>query len=425
MPAFVNLRNGTLMASSETIELHIEKMVQNGVGFARHDGQACMVKYAIPGELVKARIDVRHKQFLEATAVEILEASAERIEPPCPLFYTCGGCHVQHMSYTCQLASKTEALEDCLKRIGKLTEPQIADAIASPENLHYRIKTGLKVELQPEPVIGLYQEKSHTLINLERCLLLHAKLNDALPLLRAQYSEKPLVKAKVQLVDMLLCSDPETILVHAQSSARKARSFSLSLSDGRFSQCPEGAGETVSDLRFIRTANSFCQVNAGQNENLIETVLDCIEPDSSRRILELYCGSGNFSLFLARFGAQVFGIEGNRVAVEQARANATNNDIQGCRFEAADVNQIKLKSLPFKYNCLLLNPPRSGCASRTIDQICRLRPQSIVYVSCNPATLARDIHLLCSGGYHVARIQPLDMVPQTCHIETVVKLIRQ
>jgi 23S rRNA (uracil1939-C5)-methyltransferase len=412
------------MSSSEITALRIEKMVQNGLGFARREGQACLVKYAIAGEVVNARIDARHKQFLETTAVEILEPSRERVEPACPLFYTCGGCHLQHMSYACQLSSKVEALADSLQRIGKFPEPDISAPIASPENLHYRIKTGLKVELRPEPVIGLYQEKSHTLINLERCLLLREQLNEALPLLHAQYSEKPLVKAKVQFIDMLLCSNPETILVHAQSSPGKFRSLELSPRSGRFALCPQGASDTVLDFRFLHTANSFCQVNAAQNEQMIDIVLDFLKAGPGRRILELYCGSGNFSLFLARSGALVFGIEGNRTAVEHARRNAANNGVEGCRFQAADVNQIQLSRLPFKCNSLLLNPPRSGCPARVIRQIYALKPSHIVYVSCNPATLARDLRLLCDGGYHPERIQPLDMFPQTCHIETVVQLVR-
>ncbi len=412
------------MSCPETISLRIEKMINNGLGFAHHDGRACLVKYAISGEQVNARIDCEHKQFLEATVVDVLEPSPERVQPPCPLFYECGGCHLQHMTYSEQLASKTQALADSLKRIGKFVEPEISPVIPSPECLHYRIKTGLKVELQPEPVIGFYQEKSHTLVNLERCLLLHEQLNAALPLVRAQYSEKPLVKAQVQMLDMLVCRNPETLLLHAQSSPRKARAFSLSLSSGRFTVCPEGASDTVFDLRFIRTANSFCQVNAGQNEKMIEVVCAMLNPCPGRRILELYCGSGNFSLFLARKGAEVFGIEGNRIAVQQARQNAANNAINGCRFETADVNQILLKDLPFKCNSLLLNPPRSGCPTKVIKQILGLKPSNIVYVSCNPATLARDLRLLCEGGYHLNRIQPLDMFPQTCHIETVVMLIR-
>jgi len=412
------------MSCPESIELRIEKMVQNGLGFARRDGQVCLVKYAIAGELVNARIDSEHKQFLETTAVDILEPSPERVQPPCPLFYECGGCHLQHMTYSQQVISKTEALVDTLQRIGKCIDPPVAEPIASPESLHYRIKAGLKVELRPEPIIGLYQEKSHTLINLDRCLLLHEQINAALPLMRTQYCEKPLVKAKVQLLDILLCRDPETILVHAQSSPSKAKSFSLSLRSGRLSPSPQGASDTVLDMRFIRTANAFCQVNAQQNEKLIEVVLDFLRPDPSLHILELYCGSGNFSLFLARRGALVFGLEGNQAAVEQARLNAANNAINGCRFEVADINLIRLKSLPFKCNRLLLNPPRSGCGSQTIQQILTIKPKIIVYVSCNPATLARDLRLLCKGGYHLERVQPLDMFPQTCHIETVVKLAR-
>ncbi len=412
------------MACNETIPLRIEKMVHNGLGFARRGGQACLVKYAIAGELVSARIDCEHRQFLEATVVDVLEASPERVQPPCPLFYVCGGCHLQHMSYEQQLISKTQALADSLQRIGKFNEPDIQPPIASPERLHYRIKTGLKVELQDEPLIGLYQEKSHTLINLERCLLLNEKLNEALPLLRAQYQEKPLVKATVQSIDMLLCRNPETLLVRAGSSPRKTRSFSLSLRSGRFTPCPQGARDTVVGLNFIRTADSFCQVNASHNENLINVVLDFLQPGPSRRILELYCGSGNFSLFLARQGASVFGLESNPIAIEQARLNALNNSVAGCCFETGDVNRIRLGRLPFKCNSVLLNPPRSGCGSGSIQQMCALKPETIVYVSCNPATLARDVRLLYNGGYRLERLQPLDMFPQTCHVETVAKLVR-
>ena len=256
----------------------------------------------------------QHKQFLEATVVDVLEASPERVQPPCPLFYSCGGCHLQHMSYEQQLISKTQALADSLQRIGKFNEPDIQPPIASPERLHYRIKTGLKVELQDEPLIGLYQEKSHTLINLERCLLLNEKLNEALPLLRAQYQEKPLVKATVQSIDMLLCRNPET-----HPGARRIKPaqnplvFPVSAQRTLHTLCRRAHSDTVVDLSFIRTADSFCQVNASHNENLIAVVLDFLQPGPSRRILELYCGSGNFSLFLARQGASVFGIEANPV----------------------------------------------------------------------------------------------------------------
>ncbi len=415
---------GPHMSCPDNIDLRIEKMVQGGFGFARHGGQACLVRYAIAGELVRARVDCRHKQFIEATALDILEPSPERVQPPCPLFYTCGGCHLQHMSYACQLASKAQALEDCLQRIGKFSPPVTAAPIASPQQLHYRIKAGLKVRLQPEPCIGLYEEKTHELIDIGRCLLLDERLNAALALLRGLYREKPLVKAQVQFIDMLLCRESGTILLRAWSSPRKTRLFTLSLRSGRLLPFAGDASDSVRGLRFMRTPDAFCQVNAALNETMIDVMLDALAPDSSSRILELYCGSGNFSLFLARQGASVFGIEMNPAAVEQARANARVNAIEGCRFEAADVAALRLAKLPFKCTDVLLNPPRSGCAPAAIRQVLALRPRSIVYVSCNPATLARDARLLCDGGYRPGLVQPLDMFPQTCHSETVMKLVR-
>lgn len=411
------------MCSAEHIHLRIAKIVHNGLGFARHEGQACLVKYAIAGELVKARIERRHKQFIEATAVEIPEPSPERVQPPCPLFYTCGGCHLQHMSYAQQLASKAQALEDSLQRIGKFSDLEIPAPIASPAQLHYRIKAGLKVHLQPDVRIGLYEEKTHELIDIERCLLLDERLNAALPLLRDLYREKPLVKAQVQFIDMLVCRASDAIVLRAWSSPRKARTFSLSLKSGRLQPGAGHAHDSVRDLSFIRTPDAFCQVNAAQNETMIDVVLDYLEPGPSRRVLDLYCGSGNFSLFLGRQGAEVFGIEMNPAAVEQARVNAHANAINRCRFETADVSTLRLTKLPFKCTDVLVNPPRSGCAPAVIGQILKLRPHSIVYVSCNPATLARDARLLCDGGYQPERIQPLDMFPQTCHSETVMKLV--
>jgi 23S rRNA (uracil1939-C5)-methyltransferase len=412
------------MSCPETINLRIEKMVQGGLGFARHSGQACLVKYAITGELVKASVDHRHKQFLEATVVDILEPSSERVQPPCPLFYTCGGCHLQHMSYSQQLASKAQALDDSLQRIGKFSDLEIPAPIASPAQLHYRIKAGLKVHLQPDVRIGLYEEKTHELIAIERCLLLDERLNAALPLLHELYREKPLVKAQVQFIDMLLCRDSDTVLLRAWSSPRKTRMFSLSLQTGRLSAYSHEAQENVRDMRFLRTPEAFCQINPQQNDAMIGVVLDFLAPDSSRRILDLYCGSGNFSLFLARSGADVFGIEMNPAAVEQARLNARANAISGCRFETADITTLRLTKLPFRCTDVLVNPPRSGCAAAVIGQILKLRPRSIVYVSCNASTLSRDARLLCNGGYRVDTLQPLDMFPQTCHSETVVKFSR-
>lgn len=410
------------MSCPETLTLRIEKMVLGGLGLAHHQGCACLVKNAISGERVNARIERRHTQYLEAAAVDILEASPERVQPPCPLYSTCGGCHLQHMSGDQQLISKMQAIDDCLQRIGKFNAPCIEPPVASPAQFHYRIKASLKATLLPEPVIGLYQEKTHNLIALERCLLLHGKLNESLPLLREIYSRKPPIKAKVQFIDLLLCRDTATVLVRAWSGPRKDRTFSLSAS--RLVACPQGADDTVAGLRFIRTPPVFCQVNAAQNEAMIELVLDMCAPAPGRSILELYCGAGNFSLFLARAGAAVFGIEQNPAAVEQARLNARANSIQGCRFEAADAGTIRLDRLPFKCTDVLLNPPRSGCTSAAIAGISRLKPESVVYVSCNPATLARDARLLCDAGYALQRIQPLDMFPQTCHIETVVKFVR-
>ena len=412
------------MSCPDTLVLRIDKMIQGGLGLARHEGQACLVKNAIAGELVGARVERCHSQYLEASAVDILEPSPERVQPPCPLYGECGGCHLQHMSYPGQLAAKTQAIEDCLCRIGKFNAARIPEPIASPAQLNYRIRASLKASLSPETVIGLYQGRSHSLVAIERCLLLHEQLNACLPLLLALYHEKPPVKARVQFIDLLLCRQSGTVLLRAWSGPRKDRVFALDPAHGTLTPCPRGCADSVADLRFTRTPDAFCQVNPAQNEAMITLVLEMLAPASGSRILELYCGSGNFSLFLARQGADVFGIEQNPAAVQQARAHALDNRISGCRFEAADAGTVRLDTLPFNCTDVLVNPPRNGCTQAAIRGIIRLRPAAIVYVSCNPATLARDARLLCKGGYVMDRIQPLDMFPQTCHIETVVKFVR-
>ncbi|MCP4714123.1 MAG: 23S rRNA (uracil(1939)-C(5))-methyltransferase RlmD, partial [Deltaproteobacteria bacterium] len=177
--------------------------------------------------------------------------------------------------------------------------------------------------------------------------------------------------------------------------------------------------EKIEDLLFLRDTRNFYQVNYAQNKNMLEHVRRFLAPCLDKHILDLYCGTGNFSLFLARDGAHITGMESNKLSVSQAKANAALNSINDCRFIVTDLDHAEVNNFPQQLDAALLNPPRTGCSQNLIKALISSAPQTIVYVSCNPATLARDLKALAGAGYQIETIQPFDMFPQTFHIETI------
>ena len=407
-----------------TITLKIEKLVHGGSGLARHGGRACFVDGVAPGETVLARISDNRGQYLRADLCEVLEPSASRLQPPCPAAGVCGGCQWQHLTYDAQLSSKADILRDCLVRIAKLPGLTPQPPAPSPLQLRYRSRAALKISGGNKPAMGFYRNRSHTVVEACDCLLLEPYLCRAAEMCRGTIRQNTSYSGFTDLELLAVGGTPLVLGLWQDRAGRHKLPFSVDAESGRIGPPGEPPWEMLSNIAYLRTPENFYQVNRLQNLALIGRVLDYFAPAAGRSVLDLFCGCGNFSLFLARAGARVLGIDSNGTSIAQARKNARKNGISGARFMHGDAGMLKNSALGESYDAVLINPPRAGCEARTLENIAACGPSDIVYVSCDPATLARDLRILHASGYEILEIQPFDMFPQTHHLESVVKLHR-
>ncbi len=405
------------------LELFIEKLLYGGDGLAHQETMACFVRFVIPGEKVIARVNKVKKQYLLTTPIEILTPSENRTEPECQYFKLCGGCHWQHIKYIHQLYWKTEILRECLSRIASINDIPVEPPIPSPSIFNYRSRSSFKIGNLKEPVVGYFQNKSHEIVPVKQCLLLAAPLNNALKKCIEFFRHDQYHFNNISELDMIHINHSGQVLISLNKNKKgKATKLLYNNITNVLNPFENNLNEKIMGIDFKRNIDCFYQVNYEQNLRMVRLVLGYFESIKNCKILDLYCGCGNFSLFLARYGAQVTGIDSNASSIREAVYNAEQNNITGCSFLRGDLNNFSISTLNDKYDGVLLNPPRSGCSRQTLKKIVAKKPLIIVYVSCNPSTLARDLPELISSGYTIEEIQPVDMFPQTFHIETVVKL---
>jgi 23S rRNA (uracil1939-C5)-methyltransferase len=407
----------------QKLTLTIEKLVHGGSGLARMNGKTCFIDGVLPGETVLARIEENRSQYLKAALLDILEASPERTAPPCPLAGLCGGCQWQHISYPGQLAYKASILQDCLVRIGKLYDCEVSPPAPSPLQTRYRSRAALKIDGRKSPALGFYQTKTHTLVRITDCLLLEPELIQALESCRQLLRHNRQEVAGYTELQLLAVNNTTAVLsLWLDRKNRKKMTLVIDTATGGSGEQQSPLTESVDGLLFLRDTEIFYQVNRQQNLAMVHTVREFMEPVAGCDILDLFCGCGNFSLFLAKNSAQLTGIDSNKAAIIEARNNARLNGIEHVQFHAADIDDLGENDLAKNYAGVLINPPRSGCEARTLQLLTEKKPSVIVYVSCDPSTLARDVRVLVDRGYAIDAIQPFDMFPHTYHIETIVKL---
>lgn len=426
----------------QKIDLTIERLGINGEGVGRWQGFTIFVFGALPGERILARIYEARKTFARATLLERFESSLHRVKPPCPLFGRCGGCTLLHLSYEEQLKAKKERVVDALKRIAKI-DIEVLPCIASPQPLSYRNKIQLPVSKNLR--LGLYAHSSHDLIEIEKCDIHSALGEEALKQIQRVLKTAPgardlkhvLIKTALNtqqvLVILVTRTDvPPSALAHEilQSMPEiKGVVQNINPEEGNVilsSQFKTLAGqgaieEKLSGLVFKVSPASFFQVNPAQAEALYAKVLEFAKLTGEERVLDAYCGVGTLSLLLARNAKEVIGIESVSAAVSDAKENAHRNKILNVQFICglAEESITKLQGVELA----VLNPPRKGCESSFLEKLVEIKPKRILYVSCDPATLARDLQILMQKGYTIKRVQPFDMFPQTMHVETVCELI--
>jgi len=410
----------------QLITLTIDKLVHGGAGLAKHEGKACFIDGVLPGETVRARITGERNQYFNAHLHDILEPSPARIQPACPVAGLCGGCQWQHISYPSQLSCKQAIVGDCLKRIAKLHHIEPLSPVASPLEIRYRTRAAFKISGGRSPGIGFFQKQTHSVVETPDCLLLEHGLIEALQVCRKMLKKDPRIAAGYTGLEILaVASSPLVLgLWHGRTLNMKMK-FAVQTATGMVENQYPPVSETVADLVYLRDTENFYQVNRLQNQAMIEKVIKFLAPVAGGAVLDLFCGCGNFSLFLAKKGGFVTGIDSNKACILEARNNARMNGIAGVRFLTGTIEKLTAGDLAARYDGVLINPPRTGCESRTLQLIVQRKPSIIVYVSCNPSTLARDLRLLLETGYAVEEVQPFDMFPQTFHVETIVKLSLQ
>ncbi len=395
-----------------TFEVRIERILPGGLGIAHNAaGRTLLVRLAAPDDVVRVRVDDVRGQTLFASIIEVLEPSSQRAVPPCRYFGRCGGCDFQQLSYQAQLDAKVGIIEDCLRRIGRLeTMPEIM-LTPSPSPLEYRLRAEWQYDAR-EGKLGYYEANSHRICDAEECPKLVPELQRALSEARASDVMREDGSGELRAMS----GDEGAIVV----SINKAETTS-ELATSRHQELTRTVGAET--YRF--DADCFFQVNHALLLPLIEEALRQTELDNNQLALDLYCGVGLFTVPLARRFRRVTGVESNQTAARHANINLRAANLHGAKIECADValwlqsNAQMLEDVGF----VLLDPPRAGVDATTIKILLRLLPRRIVYVSCDPATLARDVRLLRDGGYELERVMAFDMFPQTHHVETVAHLI--
>ena len=427
---------------SEQTEVLIEKLVHGGSGLARlATGQAVFVPGALPGERVVVDIRKKRKGILEAALVRVLSPSKDRITPLCRGEKECTGATWPHIAYPAQLIYKQEILLDTLKKIGAMEPKRPLPILPSPRTDHYRLRTQFNVRMKDnEQRIGFFRQGSYDLIEVENAFLIHPVIDRALKNIRALSDKLPLL-AEIHInaspsgvVHLLLFSEQQPFppMESFFSDLRKTSPEVIGMTGfaGRKKAFTLGRNQLsleVEGMTLKATEGNFFQVNWEQNRNMVRTVLDFTALTGSETVLDLYCGIGNFSLPLARKAGTVIGIESGYSAIEDAKANAQLNGIANVEFIADDL-QKGLKALiqrKLRADVIVLDPPRAGATLKTLERVLAFVPQKIVYVSCNPATLARDLKFFHLFGFRLDRLQPVDMFPYTYHIECVAEMVRE
>jgi 23S rRNA (uracil1939-C5)-methyltransferase len=431
------------------VELTVDRIVAGGDGLAQWDGLKVFVRGAAAGERVSARVLERKRDYAVARTEMVLDASPVRRSPPCRYFGDCGGCQLQHITYDAQLEAKRALVDESLRRLGRL-EIAAGSVAAAPAEWRYRNKTQYPVN---QYGIGFYRRASHHVVDTKQCLLHPETFDRARNAFVAAFDaglERPYseLHRDGNIRHLVLRTGHPAGAVHATVVTRTERlnpglvesvmhsgtvqAVLHSVNQGPGNRIIGSAPRAIAgDPRLTMAAagsvfevspGSFFQVNAPQAERLVDTVLRLAEPQAGETALDLYCGVGLTSLALARHCARVVGVELDPGAVADARANAAAHGIDNAEFICADAED----STNFgRAELVVLDPPRKGCSQETLAGLAALGPRRMVYVSCNPATLARDLAALRGLGYEAQALELIDMFPQTAHVESVCLVTRR
>jgi len=389
-------------AYHQEITLEIATLTNLGVGLGRVDGWVVMVPFTLPGETVRVRIFNNRANFSEADLVEVIKPSPSRKTAECPLFGTCGGCQYQHLAYAEQLIWKQRQVGEVLTRLGGLIEAEVRPTHPSPKQFHYRSK--LTPHYEPPrngvfPIGFLRTGSRRALVDVPQCPIATEAVNAALPGVRAELTAR------------------------ADKLKRGGTLLLREANDGVITDPTREVSSDIGDTKFRFTAGDFFQNNPFILPELVDYVLREAAAGGARFLLDIYCGVGVFALCGRQKFERCLGVEVNAYAINRAKQNAVLNQAANCEFVVGEAEAI-FASTKFPANdvAAIIDPPRAGCTEAFLQQLTAYGPARLVYVSCDPATQARDVKILVAGGYRFLHAQPFDLFPQTRHIENVVTM---
>lgn len=402
-------------------------------GVARIDGKATFIPYAIPGETVAVKITESKQNYQRARLEKIIVSSPDRTAPPCRHYFTCGGCSYQHVKYERQLALKRQVVEETLKRIGGI-DTKVNPVIGMENSWHYRNKVEWHTGQQAgEPLLGYYINNTHQLIDIDDCLLISEEMKEC-----SRYIKKHLQQLHVPFacqVTVRQSSLGQLMIIFSGTDAShidftqltdhftEASLYSIDQGITRLHYGETRLNEKLGEITFEISPQAFFQVNHIQTEKMLDIIKDYAQLRRSDTVLDAYCGTGSIALSLAQDAKRVVGVERFKASIKDAKRNAFINHITNSQFIKGACEDI-IPTLEDNFDVIILDPPRNGCKKELIQAVINKSPRSIIYVSCNPSTLARDLALFKGSIYNVKEVQPIDMFPQTTHVETVVRIYR-
>ena len=405
----------------------IERLDHQGRGITYINGKIAFVKDTLPGEEIELKIIKENSKLIEAEPTNFLKESQLRVKELCPYYKECGGCNLLHMSYEEQIKYKQSKIVDIMKKYADINSEVIKQIVPCDRQFHYRNKITLKVEEK----LGYFKEKTYELIPIEKCLLVNDKINEIIKILNG-YTDLSNIKEVI----IKSFTDKETMLIiYLQEDEINANLLNylsnhvdnIIVYDSNKKMIKRiGKSNIIARLKkkqFKIGANSFFQVNMDQTLKIYDKIAEYLSKSEDSTVLDLYCGVGSIGLYSVSNYAKLIGVEIVPEAIENAKTNAELNSMENTKFLVGDTKTILMHS-NYKADTIIVDPPRAGLDKSVIEDIKKINPNMLIYLSCDPITLARDLKLL-SDLYDVDELIPYDMFPNTYHVETLVKLIKK
>ena len=446
---------------NEYYDVKIESLTHDGLGVARVDGFPVFVANALVGEEINMKVTLVKKTYAFGRAVDYFVTSGERVKPECGIYKQCGGCQVQHLSYEGQLKMKHDTVVNHLKRIGHIEDANVLPTIGMQNPSRYRNKTQVPFGYADGKVVaGFYQKRSHEIINMQSCLIQTDISDQIVETMRQLCQELEIdpyneslnlgvlrhvivrVGFKTEEIMVTLVTrtheipNSELLIQRLVSKYPKIKSIAQNVNpkvtnvifgdETRILYGEPYIYDEMNGIRFAISPRSFYQVNPIQTETLYSKAVEYAQLSGNEIVFDAYCGIGTITLFLAQHAKQVSGVEIIPEAIEDAKMNAQLNGFENTQFAVGKSEEIIPAWIEngIVPDVIVVDPPRKGCDRSLLDTMLEAAPDRIVYVSCDSSTLARDLRVLIDGGYKLEVVQPVDMFPQTAHIECVAKLVR-